>query len=245
MENYNPYAIPDDDVRDILDSGSDNRRHMLDGTSPCNACGGVVHNIVAPSDLPSEVLDALSNFLDGMPGDVLSSQIIIARSTPDRSKVIADFMEFSKILNEVGADGPLIRAIAEVVDEMSGGKVERLWRVYQSERELLIAHTVLKAINTMKVGLEGKKGTAEQGADDEVLWKLLEQLQNSTMERIGAAVERYRFRAGETGVAIDEQLIETGTYSPDHNRSRFTDHTMSEPIATEIGVEEAPQPETE
>lgn len=228
---YNPYEIPDDDLKDVLNAGPRNRKHAFGG-DPCDACGGVIHNIQIPSDIPPEVADTLSEFLDTLPEEILNSAIIVAKSSPNTTKIISDFDALSKSLERDHFYSPLLQAIAETLDELTGGKVERLWRTYQSEAQLMSYHGVLKVLNETKIELESRTNTS---VDDSALFTLLEKFLVDITGRIANSTEQYRLRAGETGVEVDEQIIESGVYSEGHRKSRFVREDTSEQSATRIG----------
>lgn len=216
----NPYAIPDEEFEEVLGEKAP-RKHALDG-SVCPACG-IAHDVHG-ADIPPEVLDKLSQVLDGIPSDALHSQIIVTRSTPGRSRVIQDFVEFAQSVDHIGLDAPLLRAMGEVLNEMSHGKVARLWHVYETERSLITTHTILKAVNVMCDGVETKL-REQDGADkdSETLLELLHLLRNSVTDRLAKAVDRYREEAGSAGVEINDHLIDTGLYDEENSdgRSQF------------------------
>ena len=231
MSEYNPYAIPDDADADILGE-TPQRKHALDG-SVCPSCG-IAHELESDQDLPEEVLDKLAEFLDGVPAGAIHSKITVARSTPGHNHLMQDFINFAQELEKVAREAPLLRALAETVDELSGGQVQRLWRVYQSERELMIGHILVKSVNRMLDLRAPGEAQTEPTTETKMLVELLETLQAASIERIQKAAELYRLRAGETGVPVDEQLIETGVFSDEHEVSHFREGMETLENATDI-----------
>lgn len=242
MSDLNPYAIPDDDINQLLQRSASAdgfgalRSHVLDNVNPCHSCGGAIHRIVLSDGIPSEVLDGISQHLDEMPEEVRLSQLQVARSMPERTRTVIEYAAFTKDLGSIASNGPLLRALAEVVNEMSGGRLEMLWQIYQSERELIIEHYVLKATNSMVEILSEKQGTIYQGVDDHILLGVLSQIQEHFLGEIKTSSERYRFKAGESHYEVDEMLISVGIFSLDRNKSGFAAHTMVDAITDEIGI---------
>lgn len=231
MTELNPYIQPDDLDADITGAKSGGRRHTLDG-SVCEACG-VTHTVTTDSeDIPPEVYDKVSELLDDMPGDTRASEIILTRSSR-KTKLLRDFIHFSRTLNRVNTHGPLLRAVAEVLDEMSHGAVERRWKVYQAQQELVLMHMILKTVNNMA---EEFVADVEENQEKDVA-KLLDLIEKSTIERVQQSAQKYRDAADEAEIRIDPQLIETGVFSEDEENgpaSKFQAHTMTHGIASDV-----------
>lgn len=229
MTELNPYLQPEDLDADITGAKSKGRRHNLDG-GVCEVCG-VTHTVTTDSaDIPPEVYDKVSELLDDMPGEVRASEIILSRSSR-KTKMLRDFIHFSRTLNQVNTHGPLLRSIAEVLDEMTHGAVERRWKVYQAQQELVIMHMILKTVNNMA---EEFIASGETEADVE---KLLNLIEKSTIERLQQTAERYKTAAEAAEIPVDAQLIETGVFTDTDEQaptSKFQAHTMTHGIQSDV-----------
>ena len=226
----NPYYIADEDD-DILKphkrqspSGvSGDRKHTLDG-SMCNC--GVEHKLKLPQDIPSEVLDQLSDFLDKLPHQAID--IIVTAENSMAMQLLYDFTEFAEEVDTANPYGPILRAIAESVDSLMGeNKLGSLIKFYESEQLLITTHVVVRSLNTLKKTLLSKLENENDLLTSPIL-EALDSIIYSSSERMAIAIEHYINIAKETGNRIDESIIEKGKFSDD--ASYFASRLGSIPI---------------
>lgn len=146
----NPYleSGADDDL--FESSGGISRpnqhKHTIDG-SMCPTCG-IVHNFELFKEAPPEVISSLLTFLDSMPDAVAKSLLDMGMADPAPSAMLATkFLSYSKEVDEHNVEGPLLRAIFEILDRQTDGELSRMWDIYDVERELIGSHTQLKSLN--------------------------------------------------------------------------------------------------
>lgn len=212
MTQNNPYKYGSDLDDDIFETEKESKsgekvvhRHTLDG-SVCHTCQ-IVHSVEGlPTNLPEAVMEKLLSFIDTIPDEILKrADGLLAAAVPPQTRLITDFMNFLFELDIENAQGPLLRSVVEFLDEQSGGAVTQRWEVYELERRLIASHLALKSVN---VHLDDARGTE---APEDVL-SLLEFLMDFMVDRISTVTMKYREKAEAAGVAVNEALINSGSY---------------------------------
>lgn len=225
----NPYYLPDEDD-DILKPHKksipiDGRKHVLDGSiCPC----GTSHDLNLPQDIPPEVLDQLSDFLDKLPNRAID--IVISSENSLAMKLLHDFIDFADEIESMNKGMPLIRALAEIVDRLDGGGVVGpLVRFYESEQILIGTHIVVKSLSQLKVSLGEKLDTdSEENTKNISLFDALEAITEASVIRLDNAIQKYIEIAKETENKIDQSIVESGIYSDD--ASYFANRLFKFPI---------------
>lgn len=216
--NSNPYLSDDDDA-DLFDKTGDGH-HVLDG-SVCPRCG-VVHTVSNLDDIPREILNEIASAMDTMPDEVArQAKVVVGTITsgghdaqrgdpnPDafRALLLRSFVDFTSDLGRTNSHGPMLRAVAEVVDEMSEGGVSRRWSVYTVENTLILHHLALKSLSVMVEALHSSDGGPPG------IVQVIASIVLKVRDDIAALADRYRTMGRECGIAIDEQIISCGVYS--------------------------------
>ena len=208
----NPYYMPgeDDDIFEEPeegDAGTSAQRHVLDG-SLCHC--GKTHNLHLPMGAPPEVIDKLSEYIDHLPDQAMS--IIVTAENTLSMKLMHDFMTFATEVDTVNKQGPFMRAIAELLDELAGGnKIGPLVKFYEAEQMVISTHVVTKALE----GLRDKLVEDTKNEDREKqhsIFDALNRILEAASVRMDLAIERYTITAEETNNVVDKNIIETGVY---------------------------------
>jgi len=243
MTNHNPYLDPDADddlfITDASESatadeslGIGGRRHNLDG-SKCTVCGKI-HNIAVLPDVPEDVLDKLSEFLDQLPEDSKTQDIILSSGSSAGNKILADFVSFALDIDEINSDSPVFRALCETVDELveqTGGQEGYLIKkinLYKTEHILVSTHTVLKSVNKLAENFKDREDLSEVQDKIQATFNVIV---HTVMQRLKVITEKYRIAAAEAGVEVDRDLINTGKYT---NPNRYATAMMEHPFIEAI-----------
>lgn len=210
MSSTNPYYDPSADA-DLLapsEPKTSGSNHTYDG-SICPTCK-VIHQISMPPDIPQDVLDRLSKFLDSLPSDALAQHIIITSVNTLGNKVLRDFVAFVADVDKTATGGYVMRAVCEVLDELSDGALSKKLRLYEAEDHLISTHVVLKSANRLADKMSERNDLGEH--KDRIL-ENFDTILRHTMERLAAATEAYRVEAANQDLPLDESLINNGVYT--------------------------------
>ena len=217
----NPYFDPNADADLFGDTTtSTGHKHALDG-STCSRCNRV--HVQPPEGLSPGDLDQLGQLLDSLPDNLVDAMIntLLDALEDDRPPVpphahfMATFFEGLHKTDHDNEAGPLLRAMAEVLDLMTDGQVSARRALYELERQLIVTHHTLKACNN---ALEEARAQDLSGPQ----W-LLGFTCDFLVDRLGILSARYRKVAADAGIEPDELIIEAGVYS---NATDLTRHTM-------------------
>lgn len=220
----NPYEYDPSLDEDIFtsDATKSSHKHSMDG-EVCSSCG-VIHDPM-PEDLPDDIVERIMSIFDVLP-DALARKLLNTSSgmrTPRYVSMMMNYLEFSSDLDEANTQGPLLRAIVEVLDEQTNGLITARWRAYEVERRILTSHMARKAAN------EGLEEAQEQETDTEsiVLLKLARQFME---DRIAFLAPIYIEEAERAGVEARQSIIDEGEYGDINETSRtiMLDEMMSE-----------------
>ena len=201
----NPYFDPDADA-DIL-GGDAGGKHAVGGEY-CGRCNKV-HPIV--DGLGPKELGDLSKMLDQLPDELVDAMLselaskLNATKVPPHAEFLSAFFQAVDRSDYENQAGPILRAVAEAVDEMTGGAVASRIAMYECERQLITSFTMLKLLNN---ALEIARAQNAEGP----LWMLAFAC-DFLVDRIQVVVGRYRKLCAEAGEQPDEQVITAGVYS--------------------------------
>ena len=231
----NPYFDPNEDA-DILNPSSSaytpkGGKHVLDG-SMCQC--GTAHDLNLPPDIPQEVIEQLSEFLDKLPSRAVD--VVVSSENSLAIKLLYDFVDFTDEIDAANASMPLMRAIAETVDSLAGGNViGPKVRFFESEHMLISSHVVMKALD----GIRNKLNNDFNGEDDPrriSLFEAFEAMLESGQIRLDNAINNYKQMAEETNNSVDPLVLEKGEYSPD--ASYFASRMFRFPVVNFANTDE-------
>lgn len=195
----NPYFDPTEDD-DILKSTSD----AVDG-SEIKQEFTKQQKIYGPdgNELPANVQKQLSQYVQVGSLDQRSA------NTPLEFRAMTSLMEFFATLSTFRFDGPLIAAVAHVLDDLTGGKVTAVYRKHEAERKLLYS----KVVETFgSILLKIYQDTENMISGEELIHYCISFNDINSYVRRKAEFD-YRRICEELGEEPDENLIIHGRYS--------------------------------
>lgn len=202
---------------DLFEDPGKQHKHTVDG-STCPRCNRI-HTQLDFENIPEEEMELLLDILDRVPDelvDAVVSQITGGNRIPPHAEFISLFFGLRGVggFDKDNRPGPMLRALAEVVDEHTDGEVTRRYRFYEIERQIITSHQLLKTLNN---ALEAAKMANAKGP----MWAL-EFTCEFMIDRLTVTTTRYRKLAAELGVEVDEQLIAAGVYAEPGVLTKYT-----------------------
>jgi hypothetical protein len=189
-----------------LDTG---HKHTIDG-STCPTCQ-VEHPNIA-GDIDPRALEAFLTFLDAMPPslvhEMLESEISGGKNKRPQAEMLTGFMSYAEKMDNVGTSTPVMRAVVEYLDEQTDGRISRRWKVYESERRLVVTHHMH---NSARLAME--EATEEGAEPNKHFLGLLEMIIDYTTERMELVRQKYYEACAEAGYEPDQLIIEEGKYN--------------------------------
>jgi len=225
--SYDPFGddpdadiFRDDEEEDILEEtksedieAGTGHKHTLDGTE-CPTCG-VIHPTYLTEELPSGAVEAILNFFDAMPDEFVASILESGgdnRSTPrPQAEMLTAFIGYTGRMERNNATGPVLHAIVEHLDEQTGGRISAKWRIYDTERRLIISHDILKSANTALDDAHVNEAKPHYIS-------LLELVVDFARERLEICKQKYLDAAAVINYEPVESILEYGTYPDDEER---------------------------
>lgn len=204
MTQPNPYAFADDIDADIYADRAqqfdEQRQALMDQ---------IIADLEdsAGSPIPPDERAKMLRLLEHLPTDALVNVDVVAASIQQNENVLEHFTTFMQVLETLNPHAPMLRAMFEMLNEMTNGEIERRWRVYQKEQLLHSLHYTLKGINNMS-----QQASADEAPEQIV--SLINNLVQSLLDRIVKISDEYRLLAHEYSVDVDENLIMSGNYTP-------------------------------
>lgn len=200
----NPYKSHDDDA-DILGdaNGSDTE---------------VRWEIRGPNgeELPPELQEALKDYVGGMAE--------AGASLPVAFKAVRGMYEFFANFRMFQDDGPLLLAVAEVLNEMSKGRVHDIWRIHECEREIMYSTTISNFLNRILSSI-----SPEDEYGNEIIFYFETAAEIAVFVR-KYATDNYISLCDEAGLTPDPGLIEEGIYSKTND---FLKVALGNPFASD------------
>jgi len=231
-ENLYYSGDEDDDIfAPKTTDNNDKIAHTLDGSKcPC----GSVHNLRLPPDVPPEIIEKLSEYLDKLPDQTID--IIISAENSLGTKLMHDFMHFTEEVDSANKNAPFFRAVAETVDELAGGnKLGPLIKFYEAEQTVISSHVVKKALEGLKKKL-AKDPELESDIAKKPIVEALDKILAAIHLRMDLAIQRYKEIGEETGHTTDLDIIETGVYGEE--ASYFASRLVQIPLLSLLQTEE-------
>lgn len=220
MSDNNPYKNADEDA-DIFEEidkvGSE------DGEGDA---GKQVFRTPDGVEIPPEVADQLKEY--GITSPFLGNSEG-SSSMPPEFLMVGHLFGYLAQWTYTDRTAPLVTAVAEVLDEISDGKVRRLTEFYECERELLYTHSILYVINFVIKGLSPFLQAGDSPYVGEITLYLETYGDFFNYTRL-QATKNYRRLGEELGHDIDEDLIDSGNKS---SRTSFQGITFGSLIANE------------
>lgn len=231
MMSTNPYAFDDNEDVDLFEpvnEAHDSEKHQLIQ----EAIDKLIQEVGEP--MSAEDRQRFTEILGRFPVDVLRNVEMLVQSVNGNFSLMDRFADFTQSIETLNPNAPLLRAMYEVLNEMTGGAIARRWKVYRHEQLLFATHFALKGINNMAEHAQ---------ADDapQVILNLFSNMVQSLLDRIFHLCEEYRQYAQAEGLVADESLIENGTYTPERfdETMEFTVNTVFEVAMNALGNREA------
>lgn len=194
MAEPNPYLDDSDD--DLL--GDDSK-------------GKDVHDRSMPPSMGEQLASYFKGYGPGRNGHVHTEECVI----PLMTHTVSGFFTYFYDVTMYREYGPLISAMAEVLNEMSDGYLEAIYQLKEAERKIYTTHSVMKAVNVFMT-LEQAEDTLNIRAEMVSYFKTFGALTEFVQQR---AVNLYLHLCQQLGREPDQGLIETGYYT---NRNTFT-----------------------
>lgn len=182
----NPYRSPDDDSDILGDEGSDqNTRWEIRGPNG--------------EELPRELQEALRDYVGGIAE--------AANSLPAAFKAVRGMYEFFANFRTFQNEGPLILAVAEVLNELTKGKVHDIWRLHEYEREIMYSNTIAIFLNRIHSSIDPED---EYGNELIFYFETAAEIAIFVKEKASAD---YMNLCEMIGMEPDQKLMEEGIYS--------------------------------
>lgn len=246
-DERNPYLDMDADA-DLLDdrprarrrSGtSSGQRHTLSAPGAERTCWcGRPHVVEGIDDVPPEILEGLNDFIDGMPTEnVIADHIVLSRSRPGTHGFVHQFLEFARGIATMNQNGPLLRAVAEVLNDITDGAVEGRWKVYSLERDLIVCHTILKAVNNVKNDIDQRLREDNPVDEDRVMGDIVDKISQITLDRLHQLQDLYEAAATDVGMRADDRMKNFGILDDNIDYGAFARFTMHEAFDREMGAD--------
>lgn len=208
MSAANPYLSGDDDDDDLLaDKGASNGPTQFG-----NSGGG---SGLAP-ELAKALKDYIGAYLPGFMPDALSNMPLAFRAVSGMLDFFTDFTRFK-------VDGPLIWAMAEVLDELSNGKVRLLYQLHECERQIMSTHSIQRIMR--RITEHPPKHIQEHQTEVSLYFEVFNDLINYTQDK---ATSLYYDLCEKLGREPDVVLVNEGFLS---SRDTFARAAMLRPPA--------------
>jgi len=196
----NVYGFDPGEDDDLFDEPDHN--HTIDGTV-CPTC-----EIRHPnsSDETEETQEYLLNLLDNMPPALARTIIDKGPGGGDapHAKTIVEFLRLSDTSDNQDSYSPAIRALGDVLDELTEGEYSRRLRLYSLERSLVSTHMALRSANSAYTESVSSEDADAMGTEPLRLLSIM------TADRLESIKNAYSEFCEEIGKAPDRNLVEAG-----------------------------------
>lgn len=211
--NDNPY-LNDADDSDLFEEENpkeEKKRYVLRGPDG--------------QELPPELQEKLSQYLDtywdGMGGNAIST-------IPSEFLAMGQLFSFFSQFVSYRETGALVLAVAEVLDEITDGKVTKTHKFHEAQRSILFTHSNLKVINMLIETLtpsSGSDGSSWHWAELKLYLETYGDLVKFVQTK---AQNTYLAMANELGKEVDQQFLDGGTKT---SRTSLENITLGHPGA--------------
>lgn len=237
----NPYLDPtvDDDLFvDTQSAGPPSTTHTFGGQL-CRKPGcGATHKFIGsevPENLPDAARAELDHLLDQLEPDVRRNALLgiqrLGQPTAELMEpadVAAALDTMTTELTHINGHAPLLRALGELVDELSGHQLTPRFRHYQYEQQITVTRLLQGAIATF---VTRHAQDMPEVFSQEAIVELRERL-SGIGAHVDALIAEYRTHAQAHGLTVDEGLIATGT--PTATEVAYVDHTVTTMLSAEL-----------
>lgn len=213
----NPYAFSDDEDADLFQENkrtniNNQTMHVLGGI--CPECG----EIHTEDELPPEIRSHIRDFIAGLPEEIRDKIVNYGMAIESRDngnqgtafQFMDEFIKWSDGLFEIFNSSPMIKAMAVIMDEQTGGRLTRLTKVYEMELALHRTHRIKKSLNKYIDALFGPPDKP-----NEVDYQYSAStgfLMDFINERLDEMAEAYTQLCIVEGIEPDQTLIHTGCF---------------------------------
>lgn len=173
-------------------------------------------------ELPPELQSTVAKYVS-----VHEDATIVGESLPIEFKAVSATFHYVSAWPTYQEEGPLIWAMAEILDEMTDGHLTRLYNLRETERVILYTHAVKRFMNSLYQALESF------GSESNFIGETLTYVEGfvEICDFVHfKSVDEYRSLCKQLGREVDEEFIESGIYT---TRSRFCTVAMARPYAKE------------
>lgn len=211
----NPYLNDDDDA-DILSPSTSEVAQSESGRKKLTIRG------VEGEALPEDLKNAISNYVDTENTDF---GVVVGQGLPVEFRSVAWIFDYFCEYSRTKTDGPVMLAVAEVLDQMSDGRVSMLARLYEAERRIMWTQGVKRVLNVFITGDIFKGSNNPYLGEITMYFETYGDVINFIYD---TAVNEYRALSAKVGKEPDEEFIQTGILS---ERSLLKAMTMGYPYA--------------
>lgn len=240
----NPYLDPhaDDDLFADPGASTEAPSHIHTfGGRPCRKPGcGATHQFIGsqrPEDLPEPARAELDHLLDQLDPDVRRKALLgIQRlGQPSADPMAPD--DVAQALNtmtgelaHVNGHAPLLRAMAELVDELSGHQLGPRFRHYRFEHEITLIRLLQGAINTFATRHADEMSKI---LTEDAIVELRERMSDIDA-RVAELIADYCAHAAAHDLELDDGIINHGV--PTTTGTDYIDHTVQTMLTAELAL---------
>lgn len=207
--SLNPYYTEDadDDLFEETDVDDEQAHgHALDGTT-CRKC----YRIHSMDGLPTEgpARDQMIAMMRMFPEHMLMNFLNEGDfNSHIPTRIAYGWLKGASQTQESGSAEPLRRAIGELLDEMTGGRLTALWKVYESERQVMVNQHILKLMNE-SIQWMRDKDTSEYSENSLAKFSaslhVADFICELVAERVVSSYNKYKMHCSEADVEPEKQ----------------------------------------
>lgn len=205
MSTNNPYAFDDDADADLFASAAPNGQAPEKSALVQAAIDRLIDEVGEP--MSEQEREQFTQLLNQLPVEVLRNAEILVQSVNGTFNLMDRFDEFTQFIETLNPHAPMLRAMYELLNDMTNGALARRWKIYRHEQLLCATHLALKGLNNMS-----ERATADNAP--EVILNLFSNMVQSLLDRIFSLSEEYRVLTQLERMEPDESLIANGNYTP-------------------------------
>lgn len=150
---------------------------------------------------------------------------VVGENLPVEFKAVSATFGYLAAWPSYKEEGPLMWAMAEILDEMSDGYLSRLYDLRESERKIIYTHSVKRFMNSLFQVLETYVNENNFIGESLLYIESFVEIVDFIHFR---AVEEYEHICRQLDREPDASLIETGIYT---TRNKFCSVAMARPVA--------------
>jgi hypothetical protein len=210
----NPYLNPDEDS-DILNSHGDKKQVRRQYSS---------YQGRLDADLPDDLKEAITSYISNDGEFDVDDIEIIVDSLPVEFRAMSTMYDYYSNYTRFKPDGPVIYAMAEILDEITDGRLSALADLRETERLIFSCHSLLRFMNLYLSWINPEEHRHYQNE----LFIYVDTFQNLLNYVLEKTIEQYRQHCKFLDKPVDEGLVESGVYT---TRTRWCRDSMGRPTA--------------